>query len=166
MKRLLAFVIPFSLVVGVGIGAKLWFATTGGLSRGEPIDAALEELPLETPFVRVRGMAHYPVIIKQHVPGSLFYDEQTFYLFPLFAPNDTSTRGVRVLVRAPRRPDALVDFEHMVVEGFVGRVTPDKVPFSTEIDLGKRTDYWFTDDMVLLEAWRIESDGVVWELPE
>jgi hypothetical protein len=124
---------------------------------------ALDDVYLESPFVRLEAMAHYPIIIKQTIPGGLFSDDRTMYLFPLFPKHDTGDRAIRVLVRADRRPEDMVSFEFMTVEGHLALPTADKVPFSTEIALGKRTEYFFTDDMVLLEAWRIESDGEVWE---
>ena len=163
MKRYLVFFIPFVSIVSVGVGVRIWLDLSQGIPRGEPIETALGDIDPSQPFVRVKGMAHYPVIIKQTEPGTPFTDDATFWLWPLFESHDTSSRGIRVLVRAPRRPEDLVGFEYMTLEGYVSLVTPEKVPFSTEIELGKRSEYFFTDDMLLLEPWRIESDGEVWE---
>lgn len=166
MKRYLVFFVPFVTIVGAGVGARIWLDLNGGIPRGEPVEMPVGDIDLSTPFVRVKGMAHYPVIIKQTEPGNLLMEERTYWLWPLYEAHDTTSRGIRVLVRAPRPPDDLVSFEYMTVEGYVSMITPEKVPFSTEIDLGKRSEYFFTDDMVLLEPWRIESDGEVWELSE
>ncbi|MFT4624504.1 MAG: hypothetical protein ACI8PZ_003163 [Myxococcota bacterium] len=165
MNRYLVFFVPFVSIVTVGVGGRIWLDLNAGIPRGEVVDTELAELDLAEPFVRVSGMAHYPVVIKQTVPGTLITADQTVWLWPLFEPHDTSSRGIRILVRAARPPESLVSFEYMTLEGHLSPVTPEKVPFSTEIELGKRTEYWFTDDMLLLEAWRIESDGEVWELP-
>jgi isocitrate dehydrogenase kinase/phosphatase len=75
-------------------------------------------------------------------------------------------RAIRVLVRADLRPEDMVSFQFMTVEGHVALPTADKVRYSTEIELGTRTPYLFTDDMVLLEAWRIESGDEIWAVPE
>ena len=166
MKRYLVFLVPFVTIVAVGGGAKVWVELGRGVPRGEPVDVELADLGLDTPFVRVKGMAHYPVIIKQTRPGNLLVDDETVWLWPLFEAHDTKSRSIRVLVRAPREPENLVAFEYMTMEGHVSPITADKVPWSTEIQLGKRSEYWFSDDMVLLEPWRIESDGEVWTLPE
>lgn len=165
MKRSLSFVLPFAFVLCGG--AAVWYSQLPPeLPRGEPVDMVLGDIHLEEPFVRVSGMAHYPIVIKQSVPQGLFAEDGTTYLFPLFPEHDTSDRAVRVLVRANRPPEKYVSYEYMTVEGHVALPTSDKVPFNTEIELGKRSEYFFTDEMLLLEAWRIEVDGDVWERPE
>ena len=71
-----------------------------------------------------------------------------------------------MLVRTARKPERFVAYEYMTLEGRLSLPTSDKVPFSTEIELGKRSEYFFTDEMVLLEPWRIEVEDEVWELAE
>lgn len=162
MRQWLSFVLPFLLVLVLGI-VLWWSQRPPELPRGEPVEMDLGDIHLEEPFVRVRGMAHYPIVIKQTVPRGLLQPDGTTYLFPIFPEHDAQDRAIRVLVRANRPPEAYVSYEYMTVEGHVTLPTSDKVPFNTEIALGKRSDYFFTDEMVLLEAWRIEVDGDVWE---
>ena len=163
MKRYLSFVFPFVFVVAGGL-AIWWAQRPPDLLRGEPEDVGpLYDVHLEQPFVRVSGMAHYPIVIKQTVPGGLFGEDGTTYLFPLFPEHDTEDRAIRILVRANRPPEKYVSYEYMTVEGHVVLPTSDKVPFYTEIELGKRSNYFFTDEMLLIEAWRIEVDGEVWD---
>ncbi len=163
LVRKLVWMVPLiSGVVGAAL-VVLWQTTE---PRGDPVPAELEDLDISVPFVRVSGMAHYPVVIRQTIPGRPFSPEKQLYVFPLFGPHDTEGRAVRVLVRTARKPDDLVSYEFMTLEGHVSVPTPDKVPFSTEVALGKRSDYFFTDDMVLLEPWRIEVEGEQpWERP-
>jgi len=59
--------------------------------------------------------------------------------------------------RTQRPPEHLVSYELMTVEGRIERPTVNKVPFDTEILLGKGTDYFFADDLLLIEPWVIES---------
>ena len=165
MKRALAFIIPFFVVFGIGLAIFMMTRDTG-IPRGEPVAMDIGDVHLEQPFVRLQGMAHYPVVVRQTVPGNLLVEPKTLYLFPLFAEHETGDRAIRVLVRTERAPEAMVAYEYMVVEGHLSMPTPDKVPYSTEISLGKRSDYFFTDEMLVLEPWRIEADGEVWELAE
>lgn len=152
MRRWLPFVLPFVLVLGVGLAL---------FARGdtEPTSftwRTLDALDLSVPHVRVSGMAHYPVVVEQHVPGNLFRDPQDLYLFPLFPAYDTEGRRIEVLVRTTRKPDPFVSYELMTIEGTLSRPTPDTVPFDTEILLGERSDYHFADDMLVLTPVHVE----------
>lgn len=165
MNKALAFLVPFVLIVLVGVGT--WWWSQRPEPRGNPVEMPLYDIDPSEPFVRVRGTAHYPVVIKQHEPGGLLTSPRTFYLFPLFPEGDTQGREVRVLVRTLREPERLVSYEVMAIEGRVSFPTKEKVPFQTEIELGKRSDYFFSDSMVLLEPWRVEVEGEeTWELPQ
>lgn len=162
MKRALPFVLIAVGIVVIGVLIRVLTAEPPLAPSGEAVVMPLAEVHLEVPEVRLVGMAHYPVVIRQVVPGNIFKKEQTWFLFPLFKAGDTSDRAVRVLVRTTRKPDRYVSYEHMKLEGRVRRPTPDIVPFNTEIALGKRSDYFFTDEMVVLEPWWVESEGEVW----
>jgi hypothetical protein len=166
VKRFVVFLVPFAAIVTIGIAAKV--ITSGeAIKRGTPVDMDWGDLGEDVPFVRVRGTAHYPVVIRQRVPGNLLVEERELFLFPLFDASDTSGRGIRVLVRTEREPDNLVSFETMTLEGYVSVPTPENVPFETEIALGKRSDYFFTDGMLLLEPWKVEvKDEDTWELSD
>ena len=164
LRRLLPFFIPFLLIVGVGIGVRLlWFAPA---PRGEPADVEVSDIDGSMRFVRVTGMAHYSAVIKQKVDGGLFAPDRTLYLFPLFGRDDIDGRAIRVLVRTARPPEKYVSYETMTVEGALSIPTADQVPFQTEIILGKRSDYFFDDGMLMLTPWRITSEGEVWEAEE
>ncbi len=165
MKRALAFIIPFLLVFI--IGATIWWMTRPPtLPRGPAVAMDVAEVHLEQPFVRLEGMAHYPVVLRQKPQGSLFGDDQTYYLFPFFAKHKPDDRAIRILVRTTRPPERMVNYEFMVIEGYLSLPTEQKVPYSSEITIGKRSNYFFTDEMLLLEPWKIESDGEVWEVSE
>ena len=126
------------------------------------VDIIYEDVSIGTPDVRVKGMAHYPIVINQRVPGNLFFEEKTYYLFGFFAPNDSNERAIRIIVRTERPPPNLVSYENMTIEGHISFPNQDKVPFETEIELGKKTAYFFIDEMLLLEPTKITVDDDVW----
>ena len=167
MKRALTtFWVVFTAVSAVGIGV-WWTVRTPDLQRGEPVETEVEVHDLDQPFVRVEGMAHYPVVVKQTVPPVFFWqEEEVFYLFPLFPKHEVEEMAVRVLVRTPREPERFVAYEYMTLEGHLSLPTAAKVPYNMEIQLGKHSDYYFTDEMILLEPWRIEAEDEVWERTE
>ena len=164
MRKFVQFFVPFSVVVFIGLLAYLWWMHQAYVPRGEPVEVEVADVDVETPFVRVKGMAHYPIKIRQTVPASLFSPERVYYLFPLFPPKDTSSRQVRVLVRTLRKPEDMVSYESLTIEGHVSRPTSDKVPFSAELEFGKHSDYFFTDDLWLIEPWRVDNGEQVWTL--
>ena len=166
MRRWLPFIVPFFTLLFIG-GMGMFFAKGGwSAPRSTPVEMRFEDLSLDEQTVRVDIMAHYEALVKQTVPESLFTDEQTLYLFGAFAPYDSDGRSVRLLVRTPRPPERLVSYEMMTIEGRLERPIPEKVPYSTEQLFGKHADYFFSDDVLLIEPWRITLDGEVWELPE
>ncbi len=163
VKRYLPFLVPFVSIVVVGVGVKFWVSGED-LVPQPVVQTDFANLDPDEHFIRIEGMAHYPVVINQTVPGNLFTDDKTYYLFPLFSKHDTSDRAIRIMVRTTRKPERMVSYEFMALEGRISFPDHRKLPFSTEIEIGKRSDYFFTDEMVLLEPWKIESDGEVWEL--
>ena len=162
MKRWLPFLLPFGAIVAAGAGAKAWSVVMTEAPCGSFTEVTLDELHPDSGCVRVDGQAHYEVVVRQTVPGNLLRDSETLFLFPLFSEGDTSERAVRILVRTEREPEDLISFETMTVAGRVELVTADKVPFGTEIEIGKRSDYFFTHDMLLLVPEEITVDGEVW----
>lgn len=163
MKRYLPFLVPFVVIVFVGVGVKFWVSGED-LVPQPVVETNFADLDPQEPYVRIEGMAHYPVVINQTVPGNLFVADKKYYLFPLFPKHETADRAIRVMVRTERPPEDLVSYEFMTLEGRISAPDHRKLPFNTEIAIGKRSDYFFTDQMVLLEPWKIESDGEVWEL--
>ncbi|NCG21304.1 MAG: hypothetical protein GWP91_20030 [Rhodobacterales bacterium] len=165
MKRALTFIIPFTIVFS--IGATIWWMTLPPtFPRGEAVAMEVADVYLEQPFVRLEGVAHYEVVLRQKPQGRLFGDDKTYFLFPFFAKNNESDRAIRVMVRTTRPPERLVNYEHMAIEGYLSLPSEVKVPYSSEITIGKRSDYFFTDEMLLLEPWLIESDGEVWRVED
>ncbi len=163
MRRWLPFVLPFLAIVLAGSGVKLWLALTELPPCAQLTEQRVADLSLEAPCVTVEGQAHYEVIVKQTIPGNLLFEEETLYLFPLFARDEALERAIRVLVRTERPPEDLVSFENLTISGRLMPVTTDDVPFGTEIQIGKRSDYFFTDQMLLLVPERIVSEDGVWE---
>ncbi len=162
-RRLLPFFVPFTVILTIGLTLALRakFADPA-LSYGPVVEVAYNDINIGTRDIRVKGMAHYPIVINQRVPGNLFFEEKNYYLYALFAPYDTKERAIRVIVRTERPPPSLVSYEYMTIEGHLSFPTQDQVPFETEIELGKKTDYFFIDEMLLLEPTSIEVDGEIW----
>jgi len=157
VRRWIAFLVPFAVVVLLGTALVGWNrGWLGASDPGEAVFVTFEDLHSGPKAVRISGMAHYSAVVEQHVPGNLFHRPETYYLFGLFPPYDTESRMIEVLVRTPREPEDLVSFELMTVEGRLSRPALDKVPLDTEVILAKRSDYYFADDMLLLEPWSVE----------
>ena len=165
-RTVAAFVIPFVFVAGIGSAAFV-LMQPHALERGTPVVTSVDDVHIEQQFVRVEGMAHYGALVKQRVPPRFpWQDEQIFYVFPLFSETDQENRAIRLMVRVDREPEKFVHYEFMTVEGHLALPTEEKLPYSTEISIGKASSYFFTDDLLLLEPWKIESEDGVWELPE
>lgn len=152
MKRVLAFVVPFAVVFGIGVGASAYLDRVSSYGPdGVPTAVAFDEIDGTQRVIEVEGMAHYETVVNQRIPGSIFREEKLYYVYGLFAPYDTKSRAIRVLIRTDREPERMVSYEMMRVTGRISAVSPDKIPFDVEIMLGKQSDYWFHDDIVLLE---------------
>lgn len=165
MNKALVFVILGLSIVGAAITGAWWLNLPE--PRGEPVEMPLAEIDPEEPFVRVQGTAHYAVVVRQEQQGTLLLKPKTWYLFPLFPEGEVNDREIRVLVRTERAPERLVSYEEMAIEGRVSFPSSDKVPFGTEIEFGRRSDYFFSDRLVVLEPWRIEAAGEPpWTAPE
>lgn len=161
VRRWLVFVVPFVVVFTLGLAVVGW--QKGWLGAGDRCEEArfvefeqVDEIAAGT-CVRLGGMAHYTGVVEQTVPGSAFRDEEQWYLFGLFPPYETDAQMIEVLVRTQRPPEDLVSYELMTVEGRLVRPTLDKVPFDTEIILGESSDYFFADDLWLIEPDAIEE---------
>ena len=128
----------------------------------DPEVVPLAELHADLSCVTVEGQAHYEVLIKQTIPWSPFKPEHTRYLFALFNQHDTDGRAIRALVLTERPPERLVSYETMTVTGALIPVTTDVVPHGTEVQIGRKANYFFEDGMVLIRADEIASDGERW----
>jgi len=162
MKRWLPFVLPFVVVLAAGVGFRIWTLMGAAPACGAYAPIELDALDYDSGCVRVTGQAHFEVVVRQTLPGNLLRDEETLYLFPLFEPGQVDERAVRILVRTERAPEDLVSFETVTIEGRASLVTAEQVPFGTEIEIGKRSNYFFSEPMVLLVPDSVSSDGETW----
>ena len=161
MKRYLPFIIPFVVIVAAGGGAALILRETD--PRGEAVDVEIAELDASQRFVRVRGMAHYTSTVTQHYPGNLFMEPRDVFLFPLFDEDGGSNgRSIRLFVRTERKPEDLVSYEVMTLEGYLQPATAELVPWEVEVQLDKETEYFLADEVLVLDPWRIEAEDGVW----
>ncbi len=166
LRRVLPFAIPFTAIVAAGLGAYLILGQGPGrcaTHEAVPLDALDPELE---DCVSTSGQAHYEAVIRQTHPGGLFGEDRHLYLFPLMPMGKVEEREVRVLVLTERAPEHLVAYEEMELTGRVVRATPERVPYSAEVQLGKAGGYFFTDDMVVLMPDAIVSDGETWRPAE
>jgi len=165
LKFLKMFVLPFAVVFLLVLIALM--ATDPERffpSRGEPVDVTFDELLDDPPrFARMKIKAHYDTTVRQDVPAGLMRDEATYYVFGAFPVASDAEKAIPLLVRTQRPPDRIVSFEVMTVEGRLGKIDLRKIPPSTEDVMGDKSPYWFSDDILLLEAWKVTSDGDVWE---
>lgn len=138
------------VLVGVGAAGTWWW-----MQRPPPAAVAItfSDLPSKAPAVRIRGTAHYLAMVRQDVPGHVFVEARTYYVYGLFPAHDTSSRAIRLLVRTQVPPEDGVSFEYLEVEGLL--YPPDRytVPWRTEDILSGQSDYFFTDDMLVVEPW-------------
>ncbi len=164
MRRWLPFLVPFVSVLLLAVVAWL-FSSRDVAPTGPPTPVTFDSIDLGQGFVSLKGMAHYSSAITQTIPGGLLGESKTTYVFGFFPENDTPGRAIPVLVRTSRKPPRMVAFEFLTVEGLVGPLDPNKVPPSTETMLSDRSEYFFDDFVVLLEAVRVRSEDGVWEEP-
>lgn len=153
MRRLKYFAVI--LVVAIATIGTLWLLNRPR-PAGTPVEIAFGDAHEHVgDYVRITGMAHYAAVVRQDVPGTWVQDPKTLWLWGFFEAFDTEGRAITMVVRSPEKPEHLVHYELMTVEGWLERSTPEKVPFEAEVILGKNSDYFFTDDMLLLEAYTL-----------
>jgi len=116
------------------------------------VNVSFDDISLSQPHIEIDGMAHYTVVIHQRVPGNLFRDERELYVFALFPEHDMKSRSIPLLVRSPNKPEDLVSYEMMTLQGTLRAPTRDVLPFQTEGLFGKRGDYFFADHMLVLDV--------------
>lgn len=154
-KLILSFGIPFAVVFGGAGIAALVSRSDLFAEPCAPMDVELDDLdPMHT-CVRVRGMAHFEAQLHQHFPGNMLHEEKNRWIYPMFHAYDAKGRAIRLLIDAPVQPEARVSYEFMEVEGKLSRLTPEIVPYELEVQLGKTTDYFLTDDTLVISATAI-----------
>ena len=143
------------LYAALAIGLVLFFLWSARLppfdGHPEPEDVAFEDVRVEHDTVRVSGTAHYPLRVAQERPGTFGRADSTWYLFPLFARQDTAGRFITVMVASPSEPESLASFEDLTLEGWAlppaAAMTPELVKaFESQ-------GYSFADDYVVLELF-------------
>ncbi len=115
MRKLIVFVA--ALVVGLFFFHQWWNRLPPFDGHGEPVEVLFEELHDDLDAVRVSGLAHHAVKVSRFDPGGLLQSERTFWIWPLFAPNDSNSRLIKVMVASLNEPPWGVDFEDVVIEG-------------------------------------------------
>jgi hypothetical protein len=158
VKRWLYFFVPFTLVSGIGVAVATWW-WVAGTPCDSYVDTEFFDLTPATRCVRVHGTAHYEVVVTQVVEGNGFFEDQTYYVYGLFPEGNAEEREIRVLVRSGRAPERYVSFEDMTLEGRLLPMDYRKVPFDTETRMGAKSNYFFSDRILLLEPDRIAVDG-------
>ena len=158
MKRWLFFLVPFTVVTTLGIAASVYVWVSGSPCESY---APVEFFDLEptTRCVKVKGLAHYEVVLTATIPGNGFFPDQTYYVYGFFPPGNVEEREVRILVRTLREPERMVSFEEMEVSGVVLPMDHRKVPFNAETQMGNASNYYFSDRVYLLEPDRIAVKG-------
>jgi len=155
--------VPGAVVLLAGAAGALFM----GAGQTEPctsyVEVDFDQLSLDTPCVRVKGMAHYGSTIKQTVPGNLFRETKKNHLHGFFPPMDTRGRAIPLFLQTQRPADRLASYEGLTVEGRLVPPTSRTLPPSTEVMLSKHSEYWFGDDLLMLEPDRIFSEEGIFD---
>jgi len=153
MRKLLAFVVV--LLLGVVLFHLWWNRLPPFDGHAEPVDTPFEMLSEEDSSVRVVGMAHHAVRAERHYPGGFLTPDRHFWIWPLFAPDDTAGTRIEVMVASTVEPPWSVDFEDVIVEGWV-RPPRSRVDETLEAAL-RQSGYHFDPDYVLVEMFEAEK---------
>lgn len=153
MRRYLPFLVPFALATLAMVPVGYVYSRDGRPLFEEPVyvPVTLEQADPTEPFIEISGMAHYPVVVRQEVPGNLLRSSKTVFMFPLLPPHAMDARAVRIVVRTEREPAQRVSYEYMKVKGKLGLATGHQVPFGTE-ELFGRKGYYFTGELLVIDA--------------
>ena len=158
MRRWLYFFVPFALVSTVGTAVTAYFWVVGRPCDGYTAVDFFDLDPHER-CVPVRGSAHYEVVLDTTIEGNGFFADQRYFVFGLFPPGNTDEREIRVLVRTTRPPERMVSFEEMEIDGRLLPMDYRKIPFDAETQMGRRSNYFFSDRVYLLEPDRVRVSG-------
>ncbi len=132
------------------LGGGLFLLRDRIIPRGEPRQLAWDQIAEGSGYVEVAGTAHYPVRVKQTFqPTWLNRDPPTLHIFPLFAPGDTMSREIHVLVLSQVEPDRMLGLEDRRVRGEV-RIPTSRLLTRGVLDTYREHAYQFTDDFLLL----------------
>ena len=143
-RKLIAFLGASGLSLAVVLAYATW--ERGALPGLRPTmhEVAFADLSLDQRGVKVAGTAHYPVGAQINARSG------PRYAFPLFAPNDTAGRTIRVLVLSPTPPDPTLGFEDRTIEGLIqppGMQVPEGLR-----KIFEEQGYHFAEDYMILEV--------------
>lgn len=146
-KLILTILLPCLLVSGVALGVIWWDRGAPPGFRPKVVDVTPDQVSYDNRGVRLHGTAHYTVrLVQRSSDGS-----RTWYLFPVLPEGDTIGRTVRVLVRTTRKPDPMLGFEDVRVEGLARPPGADIGPDVREALI--TAGYTLDDKLVLVEAF-------------
>ena len=153
MRKLIVFV--FALVVGLFLFHQWWNRLPPFDGHGDPVDVSYEELHSDLDAVRVSGLAHHAVKISRVDPGGLLQSERTYWIWPLFAPGDSSSTRIKTMVASLEEPPWGVDFEEREV---VGAIRPLRSFVSPEVEEKLvQVGYDWDPDAYVIQQFEIEE---------
>ena len=146
-------------LVACGVGAFFfWGLVLGGWDRPQPVQVTdWSKISPDLDAIRIRGMAHYGGRAVLQDPGTLVRSPQTWYVYGLFEPHDVDSREIRILVRTTVRPEDMVSFEYLELEGWLYEPTKYTVPFYVEELFQRESNYFFHPEMMVLQPWSQEA---------
>lgn len=148
MKKLVPVILlPALLVAAVTIGLIWWERGAPPGFRPRLVEVTPAEVTAGHRGVRLVGTAHYRVRLVQKEKGG----EDTWWVFPVLPAGDYQGRKVKVLVRTPKEPDSLLDFEEVATEGLASEPGNVIDPQVREALTG--AGYELDPDLVLVEAF-------------
>jgi hypothetical protein len=145
--RRAALVVLGAALLGTAIGVGAITVDRGAVPPFRPAihDRSLTELTRGDRGVRVKGIAHYAGLVELRSKDGA----HVVYLYPLLATFQGS--DAHVVVRTHRKPDAMVEYEAVVVEG-IARHPRFLLPWDAwEAMVGK--GFRFDEDYVLIDAF-------------
>lgn len=128
-------------------------------SKPDPTPVTFDELVLMDPkpaTVTLRGTAHLRGVVTQNVPPSIVGGHDRYWVYGLFDVHDTAGKEIRIVVRSPFEVEKRVDYAYVEVTGWLDRPKSYTLPPQTEQMFG-RADYFFSDDLWVLEAWEVKG---------
>jgi len=149
-KTVAAVLIPFLAVLGGAVGLIWWDRGAPPGFNPTPHPTEISEITREHRGVRLKGTAHYEVRLSQTMEGG-----EVFWIFPFMKQGDTLSREIRVIVRTPRKPEHMVTFEDLTIDGLArppGRLISPEIQDKLE-DGG----YDFAEGFVMIEPFHIEG---------
>jgi hypothetical protein len=153
MRKLLVFVV--ALIVGVLMFHLWWNRLPPFDGHSDPVDTPFANLKSDQDSVRVKGLAHHAVRAERFYPGGFLRAEKTFWIWPLFAPNDPHGKKIEVMVASHEEPPWGVDFEDVQVEGWV---RPPRARVDIKLEKALRgLGYRFGADYLLIELFPNED---------